>query len=64
VFVLPCSAQIIIPAALDPTKIFAKKGEEKLKERVQKVMGGILAKLESDPRMKSSYGSKEAPEWM
>ena len=57
-------AQIIITSELDPNKLLCAKGEERLKERVQKVLTGILTKLESDPRMASSFKSGEHPEWM
>ena len=49
-------SQVIITAALNPDKLVAKAGEERLKERVRKVLSGVIAKLESDPRMKSSIG--------
>jgi len=55
---------IIITSELDPNKLLCAKGEERLKERVQKVLTGILTKLESDPRMASSFKSGEHPEWM
>ena len=44
--VLLCRWQIIIPAALDPEQIFAREGEDRLKERVQKVLAGIISKLQ------------------
>ena len=56
--------QVIITAALDPDKLFASQKEERLKERVRKVLTGVLTKLSGDPRMKSSFGAKEQPEWM
>ena len=54
----PCCAgwcsQIIIPGPeLLPEKLACRKGEERLKERVQKVLAGIHKKLDSDPRMSS-----------
>jgi len=54
--VLCTPSQVIITAALNPDKLVAKAGEERLKERVRKVLSGVIAKLESDPRMKSSIG--------
>jgi hypothetical protein len=54
--VLCAPSQVIITAALNPDKLVAKAGEERLKERVRKVLSGVIAKLESDPRMKSSIG--------
>lgn len=54
--VLCTPSQVIITAALIPDKLVAKAGEERLKERVRKVLFGVIAKLESDPRMKSSLG--------
>ncbi|KOO35705.1 ap-4 complex subunit, partial [Chrysochromulina tobinii] len=47
---------VIITAALNPDKLVAKAGEERLKERVRKVLSGVIAKLESDPRMNKSIG--------
>ena len=46
------AAQIIIKPSLDPADIMARGGEDRLKERVQKVLAGIHKKLEADPRMR------------
>ena len=57
--------QVIIPASLDPEAIMSQKGEDRLKERVQKVLAGIHKKLEeSDPRMRSASQKEAQPEWM
>jgi hypothetical protein len=44
--------QIFITSSLRPEDIKARGGEDRLKERVQKVLAGIHKKLDLDPRMR------------